>query len=312
MIYDTWVKVIIYHLFIHMKFFLFSLLVLLSFPVSVHAVTGFLGSQGVWMSEGKTFAGDTVKLYTVVVNNSAPRLSLTVEFYNGSTFIKSVAVPNLTFEEAKQVWVEYTLPAGEQQFSAKLTQLDARDQVGNSVDANITQTEQQSQTYDVDLDTDGDDIGNKQDTDDDNDGLADTKESEIGSDPLKKDTDGDGLDDKIEVDKGLSPTSTDTDGDGHNDNVDLFPTNKSEWADIDKDGTGDNADTDDDNDGLSDSDEAIFGSDPHNVDSDGDGLTDGEEKEKGSSPTSKDTDADGILDKDEIENGTKQTVMRMV
>ena len=39
----------------------------------------------------------------------------------------------------------------------------------------------------------------------DNDGLTDTEEAELGTDPLTRDTDGDGWSDKEEVDEGTDP-----------------------------------------------------------------------------------------------------------
>ena len=55
------------------------------------------------------------------------------------------------------------------------------------------------------LDTDGDGLGEACDADDDNDGLTDTEETELGTDPLKTDSDGDGWSDKEEVDEGTDP-----------------------------------------------------------------------------------------------------------
>jgi hypothetical protein len=48
----------------------------------------------------------------------------------------------------------------------------------------------------------------------DGDGLANTVEVAVGSDPTKADSDGDGLTDKEEVDGGSNPLLADTDGDG--------------------------------------------------------------------------------------------------
>ena len=53
--------------------------------------------------------------------------------------------------------------------------------------------------------TDGDGRGDLCDADDDNDGLTDTEEAELGTDPLKRDTDGDGWSDKEEVNEGADP-----------------------------------------------------------------------------------------------------------
>ena len=53
--------------------------------------------------------------------------------------------------------------------------------------------------------------------DSDNDGLTDTQEADLGTDPDNADTDGDGLEDGAEVELGTDPTVSDTDGDGYTD-----------------------------------------------------------------------------------------------
>ena len=53
--------------------------------------------------------------------------------------------------------------------------------------------------------------------DTDNDGLSDTEEEELGTDPEDSDTDGDGLEDKKELELGTDPNDIDTDGDGVSD-----------------------------------------------------------------------------------------------
>lgn len=84
------------------------------------------------------------------------------------------------------------------------------------------------------LDTDADGNGNACDADDDNDGLDDTLESTLGTDPLLYDTDGDGVSDLDEVSRDGNPAdyqagvdsdplNADTDGDGLNDGVDPYP-----------------------------------------------------------------------------------------
>ncbi|MBI2633175.1 MAG: hypothetical protein HYW78_02170 [Parcubacteria group bacterium] len=58
--------------------------------------------------------------------------------------------------------------------------------------------------------------------DSDGDGLSDTDEARLGTDPLKTDSDGDGLYDKEEVEiYKTNPLSADSDGDGINDKEDV-------------------------------------------------------------------------------------------
>jgi len=91
-------------------------------------------------------------------------------------------------------------------------------------------------------DTDGDGRGDACDDDTDGDGLENSKEIGLGTDPYMSDTDGDGLSDGTEVGLGLDPTRRDTDGDGVGDKEDKFPLDSSEWEDRDMDGVGDNSD----------------------------------------------------------------------
>lgn len=108
--------------------------------------------------------------------------------------------------------------------------------------------------------------------DNDNDGLTNSQEEEMSTDPENADTDGDGLLDGAEVNQhGTDPLNPDSD-----------------------------------NDGLSDGDEINnYNTAPNNPDTDGDGLTDGEEvNDIGTSPTDPDTDGDGLNDDVEVSGGT--------
>lgn len=103
------------------------------------------------------------------------------------------------------------------------------------------------------INSDDDDLGDECDPDDDNDGILDEIEIQIGTDPFLVDSDGDGVDDSD----------------------DLFPTDPEEIVDFDNDGIGNNSDPDDDNDGLEDLIERRLNSNPFSNDSDGDTIIDG-------------------------------------
>ncbi len=172
------------------------------------------------------------------------------------------------------------------------------------------------------LDTDGDGNGDVCDDDDDGDGLTDTEEEKLGTDPLKKDTDGDGLTDIEEKEKGTSPIVADTDGDTVLDGTDNCPLDgNKDQLDTDKDGKGDVCDDDDDGDGFTDEEEKKAGSNPQNptstpididgdgipndldTDIDGDGVSNVDEERAGLDPRNPDTDGDGIPDGDEDTDG---------
>ena len=68
---------------------------------------------------------------------------------------------------------------------------------------------------------DGDSEGDACDIDDDNDGLSDVEEGQLGTNPFIFDTDGDGIGDGDEILAGTNPLSTDSDGDGWPDNEEI-------------------------------------------------------------------------------------------
>ncbi len=97
-------------------------------------------------------------------------------------------------------------------------------------------------------------LTNRNDLDDDNDGLLDIDEYNAGTDSLVSDTDGDGMTDGFEVINGLNPL----------DNSD---------ATIDTDG-----------DGLTNLEEHDLGTNPNDSDTDNDGMLDGYEIDNGFDP----------------------------
>jgi gliding motility-associated-like protein len=126
------------------------------------------------------------------------------------------------------------------------------------------------------VDTDGDGVSNELDPentnpcvpnlnagpcDQDNDGLINSQETTLGTNPTNPDTDGDGINDGIENANGSDPLDP------------CDPDNTLPGCQIDTDG-----------DGLTDAIEATLGTDPNNPDTDGDGLTDGAEVLGGSDP----------------------------
>ncbi len=126
-------------------------------------------------------------------------------------------------------------------------------------------------------------------SDRDGDGISDTREASIGTDPLNPDTDGDGVTDweEIMVHR-TDPLKTDTDEDGLTDAEEV--AKKTDPGNPDTDG-----------DGLKDGEELAHGTDPFDTDTDNDGLNDGDEVHKYlSSPLRLDTDSDGLDDLAEV------------
>jgi len=148
--------------------------------------------------------------------------------------------------------------------------------------------------------------------DSDSDGLTDSRERSLGTNPSLADTDGDGLDDLQETEGKTNATVADTDGDGLDDGEEINsygiePT----VADSDGDGLDDGEEVnsyetdplavDTDDDGLDDIQEVEGETNPTVADTDGDGLADGPEINiHGTDPLMSDTDGDSLTDSEEI------------
>jgi Tol biopolymer transport system component len=149
--------------------------------------------------------------------------------------------------------------------------------------------------------------------DSDGDGLTNSEEILLGTDPFLADTDGDGLTDGEEVRTYMTdPLNPDTDGDGllDGEEVQRYMTDPLN-PDTDGDGLLDGEEVqrymtdplnpDTDGDGLNDGLEVTFGTDPLQQDTDRDGLLDGQENQTCPHFLNPDSDGDGILDGNDLE-----------
>jgi subtilisin family serine protease len=114
-----------------------------------------------------------------------------------------------------------------------------------------------------DNDVDSDGIPNQLDSDNDNDGIADTADA-VPYDPNESvDSDADGMGNNADPDD---------DNDDVGDSLDAFPLDPNESVDTDSDGIGNNADPDDDNDGVADVNDAFPLDAKESLDTDQDGI----------------------------------------
>ncbi len=155
------------------------------FPVSAQEINaGFV--QGLWYSQESFFAGDPIRIYVALRNNTGSDLTGTVEFFDGEDRIgrKNVEALNGRIIES---WVDWIPTYGSHTLSATLSRIELHT-IGSSTEQIAITSELAQDTLFVDYDTDNDEIGNEDDSDDDGDGISDKEEQKRGSDPLVPDS----------------------------------------------------------------------------------------------------------------------------
>lgn len=140
--------------------------------------------QGLWYSEEKVFAGDNVRIYVAIRNNTGSDLSGTVEFFDGDRRIDRKTVQALDGRIIES-WADWSPTYGSHTLRANLARIELH-KVGSTTQAVEVTSSLAEDILFVDYDTDQDLIGNEDDTDDDGDAVSDVQEKEKGTDPLVK------------------------------------------------------------------------------------------------------------------------------
>lgn len=160
--------------------------------------------QGVWYSKAPFFAGETVRMYTAIQNNSGSDIQGTIEFLvNGN----SVGESSFSAINGRivEVWTDWKVTQGNHSVEVNIKEA-FKIEVGKTPEPiSLNAGALEANKVFVDEDTDQDGIGNMEDEDDDNDGLTDKEEEVLKTDPLNPDTDGDGINDQEEVNAGTNP-----------------------------------------------------------------------------------------------------------
>ena len=186
-----------------MKWFLLGILFFPFFMVSAQGFNaGFV--QGVWYSKTPFFAGETVRVYTAIQNNSGSDIQGTLEFLVNENSVGESAF-SIINGRIVEVWTDWKVTQGNHFVQVRIKEAFLVE-IGKTPEPISLNTGilEASEVF-VDLDTDKDGIGNMEDDDDDNDGLTDQEEKILQTDPLNPDTDGDGVSDQKEVQAGTNP-----------------------------------------------------------------------------------------------------------
>jgi len=176
--------------------------------------------NGLWYSRVPFFAGETVKIYTAIQNQSDFDVEGKIQFLDDGLLIgeKDFLAKDGSFI---QEWIDWDVSQGYHYVSIKIVEakkIEAGEEPEPiSLNLDFLGVDEKF----ADLDTDGDRIGNEEDLDDDNDGVDDKIEIAMGSNSLVVDTDNDGLNDGDEINKGTDPLV-------FNEKEELLPINQKE------------------------------------------------------------------------------------
>ncbi|MEK7171714.1 MAG: thrombospondin type 3 repeat-containing protein [Patescibacteria group bacterium] len=267
-------------------FWLAGLLAFFLLPCFAYAFTEdlVLSAGNVSFSTSSFLEGKTIRIYANVTNPSGKDLRGVVKFSNENGQIKEDQPVSVLAGKDDSVFIDWTASPGEHNIRIILIPFEKEQDnpANNTVEKQIT----------VFADTDRDGIANKDDPDDDNDGVKDEEDAFPLDKKEQLDSDGDQIGNNKDEDD---------DNDGVKDTEDALPLNANETVDTDKDGIGDNEDTDDDGDGVSDSDEIKIGSNPLKPDTDGDNINDKEDGWPLDPKRGRDFDKDGIPDAEDTD-----------
>ncbi|PIR93861.1 hypothetical protein COT97_04340 [Candidatus Falkowbacteria bacterium CG10_big_fil_rev_8_21_14_0_10_39_11] len=171
---------------------LFSLFVPLSF---VHSQTYNydvgISSQDIFFSRpfGEIVELQPIRIYARIVNWGNEDVFASVAFYGGSELIGTTQEVSVRAAGlADEVFVDWRTPVDDFYITAKIQNVRPGDQ-------NLINNEAQTVLIRPKGDLDRDGIADEYDDDDDNDGLTNEQENQMGTDPLNQDSDGDGVND---------------------------------------------------------------------------------------------------------------------
>lgn len=160
--------------------------------------------RGVWYSKTPFFAGETVRVYTAIQNNSGSDIQGTIEFLVNENSVGE-SMFSIINGRIVEVWADWEVTQGKHSVQARIKEVFLVEIGKTPEPISLSASVLGASEVFADVDTDKDGIGNLTDEDDDNDGLTDQEEKILQTDPLNPDTDGDGISDQEEVNAKTNP-----------------------------------------------------------------------------------------------------------
>ncbi len=170
-----------YHRALCLAFFLIAFSVFAIRPVRAQKPDVVL-MKGIRYSVFPFFAGDKIRVYTAMQNNSGYDIRGTMSFYDNNTLITDSPFSAVN-GSIVEVWGDVSATAGAHVLATRMTSVKKYEVGKNQEPIEIANNSLETH-FTVESDTDGDRIGNSADTDDDNDGMPDEEEIAQNTNPL--------------------------------------------------------------------------------------------------------------------------------
>lgn len=179
----------------HLAASLLFLLCAFGFPHATNAALYdvSVSAGDISFSPSELILGDATRIYATILNKGERDVEGIARFYDHDTLIGAKAFSVRANTRPEDAWVRWS-PSGYGDHTIRVV----LDNDPGYVDGNLSDNAAMVTAF-VDRDTDGDGVPDRQDDDRDNDGLLNSEEASLGTDPLRADTDGDGVDDKKDV-----------------------------------------------------------------------------------------------------------------
>ncbi|OGH81182.1 MAG: hypothetical protein A3I29_04430 [Candidatus Magasanikbacteria bacterium RIFCSPLOWO2_02_FULL_44_11] len=116
-----------------LRYFVVIFFLIVSFVFSnlvLAAQVGFVPATGIWFSRTELSLNESVRIYTVVINNTYYELNGVVAFYDNQTIIDTISFTSLKNGEARQLSVFWQPSKGDHTISARFTKAEAVDERG--------------------------------------------------------------------------------------------------------------------------------------------------------------------------------------